>query len=123
MKQSTTLKLSLLLVLQLLFLQAQEQTKSALLDIDRIYSGEFEEETERTIQWIEGGDAYVIIEKSQSLPGADELIRYDSRTQAKSIFVNAGREFFFVKRRHKGADIYKFQQGMEDQHERGLLGI
>ena len=76
MKQSTTLKLSLLLVLQLFFLQAQDQTKSALLDIDRIYSGEFEEETERTIQWIEGGDAYVIIEKSQSLPGADELIRY-----------------------------------------------
>ena len=89
MKRSSTLKLSLLFIFQFIILQAQQQINSTLLDIDRIYSGEFELEKERTIQWIEGGDAYVIIEKSQSVADADELIRYDSKTQAKSTFVQA----------------------------------
>ncbi len=89
MKKSTTLRLSLLFIFQFVFLQAQQETNKALLDIDRIYSGEFTQEVERKIQWIEDGDAYVIIEKSGKIEGADQLVRYDSKTQEKSVYVPA----------------------------------
>ena len=133
MKRSSTLKLSLLFIFQFIILQAQQQINSTLLDIDRIYSGEFELEKERTIQWIEGGDAYVIIEKSQSVADADELIRYDSKTQAKSTFVQATslktsegqltcREFLPVKRRRKGADLYQFESGFGGPKRKVITG-
>ena len=89
MKKSTIQTLSLLLVFQFFFLQAQQEKNSALLDLDRIYSGDFEPEAEPKIQWIEDGNAYVIIEKSQSIQGADELMRYDSKTQEKTAYVPA----------------------------------
>ena len=67
---------------------AQDVLDSSLLTIDRIYnSKEFKQERERTIQWIENGDAYVIIEKSET--GSDELIKYESRNQKRSVFIAA----------------------------------
>ena len=89
MLQSIKIKLSLLVLFQIFFLAAQETQQTNLLDIDRIYSGEFEQETERKIQWIENGEAYVIIEKSEVLDEADELVRYESKSQEKSIYVPA----------------------------------
>ncbi len=89
MKKSTTLRLSLLFIFQFIFLQAQQEGNKALLDLDRIYSGEFDLEAEPKIQWIEDGDAYVIIEKSDKIEGADQLMRYDSKTQEKSVYVSA----------------------------------
>lgn len=80
--------LHLVWMLHFLSVQAQEQDKVALLDLDRIYSGEFNKKSERTIQWVEDGEAYVTIERS-GLGQADELIRYDSKTQLKSVFVSA----------------------------------
>ncbi|MCA0931446.1 DPP IV N-terminal domain-containing protein [Lutimonas saemankumensis] len=68
---------------------AQENMNSQLLNLDRIYSGEFSQSYERTIQWIENGNAYVIIEKSKQNPEADRLVRYDSQTQSQSEFVSA----------------------------------
>ncbi len=59
------------------------------LTIDRIYSGEFEQEKERTIQWIEDGEAYITIEKSQEVDGADELVHYNSDSQKRSLFIEA----------------------------------
>ena len=89
MLQSFKAKLSLLFLFQVLVMSAQDTNQTSLLDIDRIYSGEFVEDYERKIQWIENGDAYVIIEKSASLEGADELMRYDSKSEEKSIYVPA----------------------------------
>ncbi len=89
MLQSTKTKLSLLLLFQFFFLVAQETEQKNLLNIDRIYSGEFSQDYERNIQWIENGEAYMIIEKSNKLDGADELIRYESKSQEKSIYVPA----------------------------------
>lgn len=89
MLQSMKRKLSLLLLFQIVFMSAQELANKNLLDIDRIYSGEFQQDYERKIQWIENGDAYVIIEKSDDLEGADELVRYDSKKQTKSVYVPA----------------------------------
>lgn len=65
-----------------------QESDSKLLTIDRIYnSDEFREESQRPIQWIENGDAYVIIESSQTIKGADELVRYDSKAQTRTVYV------------------------------------
>ncbi|MCO4821736.1 MAG: DPP IV N-terminal domain-containing protein [Flavobacteriaceae bacterium] len=69
---------------------AQQANDSKLLTIDRIYnSEEFKQDYERPMQWIENGNAYIIIEKSQTVNGADELIRYDSESQERTVFVSA----------------------------------
>ena len=68
---------------------AQTIVNDDLLTLDRIYSGEFRQDRERAIQWIENGEAYVTIEKSSVLEGADELVRYNSTTQEKTLFVGA----------------------------------
>jgi dipeptidyl-peptidase-4 len=69
---------------------AQQNSDDGLLTIDRIYnSGEFRQDRERPMQWIENGNAYIIIEKSKTLENADELIRYDSKTQERTVFVAA----------------------------------
>jgi len=62
----------------------------SLLTIDRIYaSGEFRQDYERSIQWIEDGKSYVTIEETEN--GADELIKYDSKTQKRSTYVAASK--------------------------------
>ena len=70
-------------------LNAQQLTDSSLLNIDRIYSGEFRQEYQGPIRWIENGKAYVTVERSAKQKGANELIRWDSKTQEQSIFVPA----------------------------------
>ena len=50
-------------------ISAQESTDSKFLSLERIYSGEFQKEYSPNIQWIDDGDAYVIIEKSESMEG------------------------------------------------------
>jgi len=72
------------------YVVAQQSTNSSLLTIDRIYnSNEFAQERERPMQWIENGDAYVIIEKSKTIEGAYELIRYGTEKQNKSTYISA----------------------------------
>ncbi len=68
---------------------AQVAAEEGVLTIDRIFSGEFRQEYERPIQWDEDGEGYIIIEKSKTLEGADELAHYSSATQRRSIFVSA----------------------------------
>ena len=61
-----------------------------LLTIDRIYqSNEFQQEYEQKIQWIENGAAYVTIEKSDGLKASDELVRYSSLDQKRSLLLSA----------------------------------
>ncbi|NNK80625.1 MAG: prolyl oligopeptidase family serine peptidase, partial [Flavobacteriales bacterium] len=68
---------------------AQSASDPALLTLDRIFSDEFRPDSERPIQWIEDGNAYVTIEPSVSLEGADELIRYDSKDRSRTTFLSA----------------------------------
>ena len=68
---------------------AQEVVDTSLLSIDRIFSNEFRQDRQRTIQWIEEGEAYVTIEKSATLENADELIRYTSNTQERTLLAPA----------------------------------
>lgn len=78
--------LLLFLLISSISLVAQE---TGLLSLDRIYSDEFRQNYERAIQWIDDGNSYVTIEKSSTLEGADALIRYNSKTQERTVFVPA----------------------------------
>ena len=70
---------------------ANTQNDSGLLSIDRIFAGEFRQDRERDIQWIQDGEAYVIIEKSNTIEGADELVKYQSEDQSRSLFLPADK--------------------------------
>ncbi|MCX2678636.1 S9 family peptidase [Galbibacter sp. EGI 63066] len=64
------------------------QQTDSLLTIDRIYnSSEFQGERQRPVFWIENGDAYVTIERSQN--GEDQLIKHISRNNKKSLYLPA----------------------------------
>jgi dipeptidyl-peptidase-4 len=88
-------KIKRLLFLSLLtacnFSFAQTSPASDLLSIDRIYSGEFNQERERAIQWDKDGDGYTIIEQSTTIEGADELVHYTSAQQERTLFVAADK--------------------------------
>lgn len=67
----------------------QDEVDRSLLTIDRIYnSSEFSQERMSPITWVDGGDSYVIVEKS--LRG-NELVKYNSESQEKSIFLAAAK--------------------------------
>ncbi len=69
---------------------SQASIDSSLLSLDRIFnSSEFSQDSEREIQWIDNGESYVTIEKSITIPNADELIRYTSSNMDKEVFVPA----------------------------------
>ncbi|MFK8057256.1 MAG: DPP IV N-terminal domain-containing protein [Saprospiraceae bacterium] len=88
----THLRFCLLLVCGLAFHVsgfAQALADSSKLSLDRIFSGEFRANREKTIQWVENGDGYVTIEKSSALEGADELVRYGSNSQARTLLIPA----------------------------------
>ena len=67
----------------------QEASNPGLLTLERIHSKEFAKEDAPEIQWIDDGEAYVILEKSESIKGADELVRYESGSQERSLFISA----------------------------------
>lgn len=66
-----------------------QETKDELLTLDKIYSGTFRPERFLPVQWIENGKAYVRVEPSKDRKNTYELVRYDSRTNQKSVFISA----------------------------------
>ncbi len=70
---------------------AQSIKDSSLLTIDRIYSGEFRQDWQPPVRWVQNGDAYLTIEQSEEINGATELVRYESKTGDRTIFVPSGR--------------------------------
>ncbi|MBE15121.1 MAG: S9 family peptidase [Cytophagaceae bacterium] len=86
-------KVLIVVCLSVLFtngIQGQGEARSdKLLSIERLYSGEFKQQYERAIRWIENGDAYVIIEPSTTIDDADELVYYNAKTQARRVWVAA----------------------------------
>lgn len=78
----------ILFLVNLNIANAQDALDSSLLTIDRIYkANEFKQQRESRFQWIENGDAYIIKEKSET--GSDELIRYETAKQKRSVFISA----------------------------------
>lgn len=70
---------------------AQTPAASDQLTIDRIYSGEFNQDRERAIQWDKDGAGYTIIEQSTMIAGADELVHYTGAQQERTLFVAADK--------------------------------
>ncbi|MFI2743543.1 DPP IV N-terminal domain-containing protein [Zhouia sp. PK063] len=65
-----------------------QHTKEQLLTIDRIFnSGEFNGDYQRQIFWIENGEAFITIERNSR--GEDELMKYISKNNEKSIYLSA----------------------------------
>lgn len=82
------LGVSLLLFVASLGLKAQVSSDPSQLTIDRIYaSGEFRGDYQAPISWIDGGNAYVIVEMNdQQIP---QLIKYDTATGKQSLLLSA----------------------------------
>lgn len=69
---------------------AAQELDTSMLSLDRIYaSREFRAQWAPSIQWIENGNAYIIIEPSDSIRGSMDLVYYDSKSQERSVFINA----------------------------------
>lgn len=63
---------------------------SSLLTIDRIFnSGEFAQSRQRPVRWIENGDAYITIERSEDVNSASELVKYNSNSRKREVFLPA----------------------------------
>ena len=79
------IRLLSIVLMSCMLINAQEVSDASLLSLDRIHSNEFYQDYGSKIQWIENGEAYVIIEKSDD--GEDELVRYESATQKGAVYV------------------------------------
>lgn len=70
-------------------LQAQGADPAALT-LDRIFlNGEFQQRGIGQIQWYEGGEAYTQIMPSSTMAGAQDIMKFDTKTGASSVFVSA----------------------------------
>ena len=75
------------LLISAVFLFAQD---ASLLTIDRIYnSDEFRQERAPNIRWVDEGEGYITKERSLSVPGSMDLIRYETATQRTRQFLSA----------------------------------
>jgi len=81
--------ISLVLLITCTSLYSQTNKDIGVLTLDRLYSWEFNQQYERNIQWLDNGNSYITIEKSTRIPGADELVRYNSSTHKRTLFAAA----------------------------------
>ncbi|QTN38687.1 DPP IV N-terminal domain-containing protein [Cryomorphaceae bacterium] len=78
------IRLKALAALTLVFATLTVAAQDPILTLDRIYSGEFRQDYEESIQWIDDGDSYVIVERTEE---GTQLMKYKSATQEGSVFV------------------------------------
>ena len=100
----------LLLLVTAISLQAQTNNNEGILTLDRLYSGEFKQEFERNIQWVNNGEGYITIEKSIDLVGVDELVHYESATQERTVFIAANK----LNKEKKSFRIEKFNLSADE---------
>ena len=88
-RRSGVLLAAAVLLLPALPLSAQvpEATTAALRQI--FASRTYAPERFGPARWIEGGKAYTILEKSEGTKGGFDIVRYDSKTGARSILIAA----------------------------------
>ncbi|MGO4913206.1 DPP IV N-terminal domain-containing protein [Leeuwenhoekiella sp. W20_SRS_FM14] len=86
--KKTIIWFALALVVLFNFQLTAQENDLSMLSLDRIYtSNEFNSESARPIFWINNGDAFITVEQNAS--GADELIKYSSKTNAQATYLNA----------------------------------
>lgn len=62
-----------------------------VLTLDRIFSSEFSSGRFGPARWMADGRAYTTVESSAGTPGADDIVRYDAASGARSVLVPAAR--------------------------------
>jgi len=89
MKRFQSIPLCGILVCISLFVHAQAPEDSGLLSIDRIFhSSEFQQDYAPDLQWINGGDAYIVSEPAHR-NGWEDLVKYETVTRQRSIYIPA----------------------------------
>jgi dipeptidyl-peptidase-4 len=85
-----------IVLIQLLFIifyitsSAQVSEETGLLTLDRIFnSKEFIPDYPSHVQWIEEGEAYIILEPYESNSDWDDLVRYETNSQKRTLYVAA----------------------------------
>ena len=62
----------------------------AKVTLDRIYaSGDFRQDYQSPINWIEGGESYIIVERNEQKQR--ELVKYETKSQKRSVFLSASQ--------------------------------
>jgi dipeptidyl-peptidase-4 len=69
---------------------SQKKADPGLLTVDRIFnSHEFQNQYTPEIQWIHGGDSYIVNEPSVKDPSWDDLVKYETLTGVRTVYVPA----------------------------------
>ena len=93
MKLPKVLRQSILFLLLLCltsFIQGQHPADSSKLTLERLFaSGEFRQERFGGYKWLGNGDYFTLIERSDSVKGGMDIVKYDTKTGKKEILINA----------------------------------
>ncbi len=91
MRRFTTLVIVVLMIVSGKSLVYSQQTvDSSKLTLDRIFnSGEFRQEYFGRYQWLGNGEYYTLLEKSDSVKGGMDLLKYNTATGDKKVLVDA----------------------------------
>ncbi|MCD4695338.1 MAG: DPP IV N-terminal domain-containing protein, partial [Bacteroidales bacterium] len=78
------------LVLSGINAQVEEPIDSSKLTIARIFnSGEFRQDRFGRYKWLGNGDYYTLLEKSDSIEGGRDIVKYNTKSGKSEILINA----------------------------------
>jgi len=66
-----------------------QKTDSTKITLDRLFSGEFRQEYFGRYKWLGNGDFYTLLERSDSVKGGRDLVKYNTKSGKSEILVNA----------------------------------
>jgi dipeptidyl-peptidase 4 len=72
-------------------LQAQKPADASILTLDRIFDSEFEPDHFGPVHWLGHGDAYTTLEPSRTVKDGRDIVRYETLSGKRSVFVSAER--------------------------------
>ncbi len=93
MKKIPNFSLACLLAFIFLFsinVQSQENQDSTKLTLDRIFnSGEFRQDYFGRYKWLGKGDYYTLLERSDSVEGGRDIVKYNTKSGKSEILISA----------------------------------
>ncbi|MCB0823603.1 MAG: S9 family peptidase [Bacteroidales bacterium] len=93
MKKHTNYLLLILLFLSgYNFTIAQDEPESGKLTLDRIFSGEFRPDYFGRYKWLGNGDYYTLLERSDSVKGGMDIVKYNTKSGNKESVLIAAYE-------------------------------
>ena len=90
MRKYISLVVFVLMITEINGLFAQPLKDSSLLTIDRIFlDHEFTKNRLKPLHWIDNGNSYLTLEPAENRKGIYELVRFDSKSGRREIFISA----------------------------------